>query len=138
MTTGRSLFLLDVLAMALVWPILLNLGCWEQACFRATPDALASILYPLANLVSLYALGLYRRDAMIDTRGSLSRVPLAVSLGALGTACLLVVVAGWTGSPENRVRLFAGAVIGFSVAAAAPAHRWCRHPRLGFAVHAAQ
>jgi sugar transferase (PEP-CTERM system associated) len=117
MTTGRSLFLLDMLAMLLVWPILLNLGCWGSECFHATPDGLAALLYPLANMVSLYALGLYRRDAMMDTRGSLSRVPLAVSLGALGTACLLVLVAPWAGSPENRVRLFAGAVIGFSVAA---------------------
>jgi sugar transferase (PEP-CTERM system associated) len=131
MTTGRSLFLLDVLAMALIWPVLLNIGCWDTACFRATPDGLASILYPAANLVSLYALGLYRRDAMIDTRGSLSRVPLAVSLGALGTACLLVVLAAWTGSPENRVRLFAGAVIGFSVAAVAARMVFWAMKRLG-------
>ena len=105
--------------MALVWPILLHVGCWGNECFRATPDGFAAALYPIANLVSLYALGLYRRDAMIDTRGSLSRVPLAVSLGAVGTACVLVLLAIWAGSPENRVRLFAGAVIGFCVAAVA-------------------
>ncbi len=119
MTTGRSLFLLDVVAMAVVWPILLHFGCWGDECVRATPDGFAALLYPAANLVSLYALGLYRRDATIDTRGSLSRVPLAVSLGAVGSACVLVTLALWTGSPENRVRLFAAAVIGFCVAAVA-------------------
>jgi sugar transferase (PEP-CTERM system associated) len=131
MTTGRSLFLLDVLGMLLVWPVLLNIGCWGNECFRPTPDGLAALLYPLANLVSLYALGLYRRDAMIDTRGSLSRVPLAVSLGAVGTACLLVALAFWTGSPSNRVRLFAGAVIGFSVAAVSARMAFWAMKRLG-------
>ena len=115
MTTGRALFLLDVAAMLVVWPILLHVGCWGPECFRPTPDGAAALLYPLANIVSLYALGLYRREAIIDTRELLSRVPLAVSLGAVGAAVLLVAVSAWIGSPVNRVRLFSGAVIGFCV-----------------------
>ncbi len=115
MTTGKALFLLDVVAMLVVWPILLQLGCWGVECFRPTPDGLGALLYPAANLVSLYALGLYRREAIIQTRESLGRVPLAVSLGAVGTAVLLGLLGIAIGSPHNRVRLFSGAVIGFCV-----------------------
>ena len=99
--------------MLIVWPVLLHFGCWGQECFRATPDGLAALVYPAANLVSSYALGLYRREAIIQTRESLGRVPLAVSLGAVGTAILLVAAGFSIGSPVNRVRLFSGAVIGF-------------------------
>jgi sugar transferase (PEP-CTERM system associated) len=115
-TTGKALFLLDSLMLLLVWPFVLRIGCWGNECFDATPDGLAALLYPLANLISLYALGLYRRDAIIDTRGSLARVPLAVSLGAVATACSVGVMALWIGSPVNRVRLFAGAVFAFCLA----------------------
>ncbi len=115
MTTGRALFLLDAGAMLLVWPVLLHFGCWGPECFQATLDGAAALLYPTANLVSLYALGLYRREAIIQTRESLGRVPLAVSMGAVGTAVLLVALGVWIGAPFNRVRLFSGAVIGFCV-----------------------
>jgi sugar transferase (PEP-CTERM system associated) len=113
MTTGKALFLLDCAAMIIVWPVLLRFGCWHQECFRPTPDGLGAIAYPIANLLSLYALGLYRREAVMQTRESLVRVPLAVSLGAVGVAVFLVVLSVWIGSPINRVRLFSGAVIGF-------------------------
>ena len=113
MTTGRALFLLDALAIVLVWPVLLHLGCWGGECFDRTPDGLGALLYPVADLVSLYALGLYRRDALIQTRESLGRVPLAVSLGAIGVTIVLGALGLWIGSPVNRVRLFSGAVMGF-------------------------
>ena len=113
MTTGKALFLLDLLALALVWPVLLRAGCWGSECFAATPDGLGALLYPIADLASLYALGLYRREAIIQTRESMGRVPLAVSLGAVSTAVLLAALGVWIGSPLNRVRLFSGAVMGF-------------------------
>ena len=115
MSTGRALFYIDVAVMLVVWPVLLHFGCWGVECFRPTPDGLAAALYPVADLLSLYALGLYRREAIIQTRESLGRVPLAVSLGAVGTAVLLVVLGTAIGSPSNRVRLFSGAVLGFSL-----------------------
>ena len=116
MTTGKALLLLDVTAMLVVWPVLIQNGCWGNECLRPTPDGAAALLYPAANLISFYALGLYRREAIIQTRESLGRVPLAVSLGAVGTAVLLVLLSPWIGSPFNRVRLFSGAVIGFCLA----------------------
>jgi sugar transferase (PEP-CTERM system associated) len=115
LTTGKALFALDVVAMLLVWPVLLHVGCWGPECFRPTPDGAGALLYPIANLVSFYAVGLYRREAILQTRESLGRVPLAVSLGAVGVAVLLVLCSVWIGSAVNRVRLFSGAVIGFSL-----------------------
>jgi sugar transferase (PEP-CTERM system associated) len=115
-TTGKALFFLDALILLLVWPLALRYGCWGSECFEATPDGLGALLYPVADLVCLYALGLYRREAMLDTRNSLARVPLAVSLGAVATACCLAVLAHFIGSPADRVRLFAGAFIGFTMA----------------------
>jgi sugar transferase (PEP-CTERM system associated) len=113
MTTGKALFALDAIAMVGIWLILLQIGCWGPECFRPTPDGLGAILYPVANLVSFYALGLYRREAILQTRESLARVPLAVSIGAVAIAVLLVLLSPSIGSPANRVRLFSGAVIGF-------------------------
>jgi sugar transferase (PEP-CTERM system associated) len=113
MTTGKALFGLDVLIVLLVWPMLLHFGCWGNECFRVSPDGAAMVLYPAANLITFYALGLYRREAIIQTHNSMGRVPLAVSMGAVGTAVLLVLLSPWIGSPVNRVRLFSGAVIGF-------------------------
>jgi sugar transferase (PEP-CTERM system associated) len=112
-TTGKALFLLDAVLMLLLWPAALHFGCWGSECFEASPDGLGAVLYPVANLICLYALGLYRRDTMIDTRNALARVPLAVSLGAVATACCLALLAPWIGSPADRVRLFAGAFIFF-------------------------
>ena len=117
MTTGKALFLLDALLLLLVWPLALHFGCWGAECFEATPDGLGAVLYPAADIVCLYALGLYRRDALIDTRNSLARVPLAVSLGTVATACCLALLAPFLGGPVDRVRLFAGAFLSFTVAA---------------------
>jgi sugar transferase (PEP-CTERM system associated) len=114
-TTGKALLLLDITILLLVWPAVLRYGCWGTECFEATPDGLGSMLYPTADLVCLYALGLYRRDALIDTRNSLARVPLAVSLATVATACCLALLAPWIGPPADRVRLFAGAFVGFTL-----------------------
>lgn len=115
MSASKALFLLDCLAVLLIWPLILGLACWGNVCTRPTPDGLGAVLYPVANLISLYALGLYRRDALIDTRESLARVPLAVSIGAIGTAVALGILAIWIGAPLNRVRLLAGAFLGFCI-----------------------
>jgi sugar transferase (PEP-CTERM system associated) len=112
-TTGKALFALDAFVMLCVWPVMLHLACYGDVCFEVSPDGLAAVLYPAADLICLYALGLYRRDAIIDTRESMARVPLAVSLGAVSTACCLLVLDTWVGQPDNRVRMFAGAVAGF-------------------------
>ena len=56
------------------------------------------VLYPPANLLLLFAMGLYRRDAMIALRRAMARVPLVVGMGVtvavIGTLALNA-VAGW-------------------------------------------
>jgi sugar transferase (PEP-CTERM system associated) len=77
MTPSFALFILDALLLALVWPLTVWLGVsalgegwvWFQA-----------LIYVTSNLFFLYALGLYRREAIADTRKGLQRVPLVISI----------------------------------------------------------
>jgi len=80
--TAPVLFGLDVLLVLLSWPAVL----WP-----ARPDFIELFtaadprgwLYPVADLIVLYAMGLYRRDAILETGRSLTRVPLVVGMGAV-------------------------------------------------------
>jgi len=74
LTTGRALCLLDIAAMALVWPLVFFLMLNGPAR-GAGHGWVAALLFPATNLVSLYALGLYRRDVGIELRKSLARIP---------------------------------------------------------------
>jgi FlaA1/EpsC-like NDP-sugar epimerase len=81
-TTGTVLFLVDAILLLLSWPILL----WTSRPSLATMvnplvDA-RGVIYPLADLLLLFAMGLYRRDAIQNTARSLGRVPLIVGMGA--------------------------------------------------------
>ncbi len=89
LSTGRAIFLLDLLAMALLWPAALVLMQCGSTAF--------AVLYPAANLGALYAMGLYRRDVALEVRRSLGRVPLAAAAGALGAGVLLAML-GLSGS----------------------------------------
>ncbi len=84
LSTGRAIFLLDLLAMALLWPAALLLVQGGSVAF--------AVLYPAANLGALYALGLYRRDVALEVRRSLGRVPLAAAAGGLGAGLALAVL----------------------------------------------
>lgn len=110
LTTGRALCLLDIGAMALVWPLLFLLlpGASAQA---AGHGWVAALLYPAANLLSLYALGLYRRDVGIELRKSLARIPVVAASAALGTGGLLALLDG----PAGQVPLMGGAFAGFLI-----------------------
>ena len=83
LSTGRAIFLLDLLAMALLWPAALLL--------MQGGGLVSAVLYPAANLAALYALGLYRRDVALEVRRSLGRVPLAAA-GALSAGVALAVL----------------------------------------------
>ncbi len=85
MSTGRAMFLLDVAGMALLWPAAVLVWVTGGAPSFWVAAATAA-LYPALNLVALYALGLYRRDVVIEVRRSLGRVPLVTVLGAAGAA----------------------------------------------------
>ena len=118
MTTGAIMFLLDAALALLVWPLVmafalparlslisLSGGGWE-----------AALLFPAATLLFLYALGLYRRDAIIDTGKALGRLPIAVALAGLASVAigklLPRLIANWP-DPADGTLLFTAAIISF-------------------------
>ncbi|HEY2011648.1 MAG TPA: exopolysaccharide biosynthesis polyprenyl glycosylphosphotransferase [Rhizomicrobium sp.] len=85
MTAGTVLFLLDALIAGTAWPVVLRL-LHDQA------SGLQVGLPILIDLLFLYALGFYRRDNLADTMRANSRVPLAVSLGAIISVICLAMI----------------------------------------------
>ena len=121
MNAGRALILLDAAMAASAWAAALRLGCGPGACLAGATaaNAVAAVAYPAANLASLYALGLYRREAMAQTRESVGRVPLAASLGAIAAALGMALASQAIGQPPDKVRLFSGAVLAFCLSGTA-------------------
>ena len=116
MTTSAAMFLLDVLLVALVWPFAVWFTLPAGATWPAVLVVAPALLHPAANLLFLYALGLYRRDAILETRKSLGRIPLVVGMGALTAAA-----GGWLlrlmlppGLHADPARLFVLAVVCFA------------------------
>lgn len=118
MTASAAMFFLDAVLTALVWP----LGAWWAAgAALAAPQTislLAALVPPLANLLLLYALGLYRRDAILEMRRALARIPLVAGLAATGSAALVgllrLVLPASTGPMPDQARLFVAAILGFA------------------------
>ena len=121
--SGRAMFLLDGAGIMLVWPPVLALVLWGGL---ATPGLLwlaPALLYPALHLLAVYALGLYRRDVVIEFRRSAGRMPLVASLGAAGAAACLAFgglpYAGLGGGAVPLPVLAAGCFIGAGVGARA-------------------
>jgi sugar transferase (PEP-CTERM system associated) len=81
LTTGAVLSLLDALLILAIWPMVL----WASqpgigALFDLSAD-LRGVAYPACDVLSLFAMGLYRRDAVLHERRSVARVPLVVVMG---------------------------------------------------------
>lgn len=108
LTASRAMALLDIATLAWVWPLALALAGFSPP--RGASAWLAALLYPAAYLVSLYALGLYRRDVIVEARKSLGRMPLVAGLGAVMGAGLAAALDLWLEPFEGQVRLFAAAV----------------------------
>jgi len=81
--TGSTLLALDIVLIAVVWPLLLWV-VWDSIAGGDPAADTRVLLYPAANLVMLYAMGLHRREAILETRKSLARLPLVVGLGLAG------------------------------------------------------
>ena len=113
LTSDQAVFLLDIVILAWAWPLALILaGVTSSGCI---PEWLAMLLYPAANLVFLYALGLYRRDVIMEPRKSVGRVPLAAGLAALAAAGVTTLSCRALGPMHDQVRLFTAAVTCFLV-----------------------
>jgi len=82
MTPSSALFLLDLATLAPLWFLMRAAGL-----LQASHPVL--LLYPTSQLACLYALGLYRRDMILETRRALARLPLALGLSLLVPATII-------------------------------------------------
>ena len=111
LTSNQAMVLLDIAIMAWAWPLALALAGVTPP--GSASEWLAMLLYPAANLVVLYALGLYRRDVIMEARRSVGRIPLVAGLGALTAAGAAMLSCRVLGPMHDPVRLFLAAVLGF-------------------------
>ena len=73
------LFLLDTVLAVTAWPMVL----WLARFDGGNPWDMRALIYPPANLLLLYAMGLYRREAIVEQRQAMARVPWVVGMGAV-------------------------------------------------------
>ena len=81
-TTGTVLFALDAVLIVAVWPLVLWLSRPDALSLFSVPTDSRGFDYPVFDLLLLFAMGLYRRDAILEAGRSLTRVPLVVGMGA--------------------------------------------------------
>ncbi|TPG37706.1 TIGR03013 family PEP-CTERM/XrtA system glycosyltransferase [Roseomonas nepalensis] len=109
-SAAHVLFLLDVAFLAAVCFAALRLVPALQ------PVGPGAALFPVADLCLLYALGLYRRDALVGFGEALGRLPVAAGAGALAAWAMTAAFPTIFGTPEAHL-LFAASVPGFAAAA---------------------
>jgi len=71
-TTGSVLFALDLVCVMVAWSLVLWVAYPSYFPHLAPPFDLRSLTYPVTDLLLLYAMGLYRRDAILWTGRALS------------------------------------------------------------------
>ncbi|MBV1795871.1 TIGR03013 family XrtA/PEP-CTERM system glycosyltransferase [Siccirubricoccus sp. G192] len=113
-TVGPALFLLDALLAGTTWPFAAALAV-QHLPPQGQPGLVPLLLYPATYLVFLYALGLYRRDALTEARRSLGRAPLAAGFGGLVASAAVALLPPPLGGPGSPI-LFAIAVPCFTAA----------------------
>ena len=112
---GPVLVLLDSALAVFAWPVALWLAhAWLGSA--PWPGLPAAALHPFGCVLMLYALGLYRRDALQQTRRSLSRAPFAVLLGSAGASVLAALLPEPFGAAQAGL-LFAAAIPCFTLTA---------------------
>jgi sugar transferase (PEP-CTERM system associated) len=105
----------DALLAALFWAI----ASWiviEAAPSGGLPGVLGFLLYPACFILFTYALGLYRRDTLVEPRRAIGRVPLAAGLGA-ATASMAVFILPEPLGGQGAGVLFGAAVLAFTASA---------------------
>src|SRR4051812_46924710 len=81
-TTGTLLFLVDAILLLLSWPILVWTSRPSMADMVHPLVDARGVVYPLANLLLLFAMGLYRRGAHSNNPPSLRPAPPGGGAGA--------------------------------------------------------
>jgi sugar transferase (PEP-CTERM system associated) len=103
LTAGAVLFVLDLTLVLAAWPLALWVAWPAAISLHEPPFDAWCLLYPFADLLALYAMGMYRREAILETRKSASRVPLVVGMGAVAALLLTSLLARL--DPEQFRRL---------------------------------
>lgn len=121
-TTGTVLFGLDAVLVLTVWPLVLLFTRPGLLSPTALPVDARGFSYPLFDLLLLFAMGLYRREAVVDLGRSLTRVPLVVGMGAalaVGLSLIqpILISGGVRRGGENEAVLFALAFVAFTACA---------------------
>jgi sugar transferase (PEP-CTERM system associated) len=109
MTAGFALFLLDAIAIAASWPLIVAF-----ALNGGPIGYLQGLGFACLQLGSLYALGLYRREGVAELDKALRRVPLVTALSVAGS-CFVSAILGWNVS----IALCVAALLCFLACAAA-------------------
>ena len=121
-TTGTVLFALDTLLVLVFWPASLVASQPDAMSLFLPPTDARGFGYPVFDLLLLFAMGLYRRDAIQETGRSLTRVPLIVGMGA-ALAILasllppLLVPSAVVPGGRDQLMLFGVAVVTFTLCA---------------------
>jgi hypothetical protein len=123
-TTGTALFALDSTLILAAWPFVLRGGRQDASDLFTLPGDPSGYIYPVFDLILLFAMGLYRRDAILEVARSFTRVPMVVGMGASLSARASIVL-------PLLARTIAAAR-----AAATIADRGCRPASVGLGVDA--
>lgn len=116
-SAAAALITADIVLALLVWPLAVMLS--GDAIPASTPPGLLPlVLYPAAVLLFLYALGLYRRDALVEPGRAIGRVPLAAGLGAASAFAAITLLPPPFAAPGASA-LFGAAVLAFTASALA-------------------
>jgi hypothetical protein len=121
-TTGTKLFALDALLIASVWPMVLWLSRPDMISLPVLASDTRGLAYPVLNLLTLFAMGMYRRDAILNTGRSLTRVPLVVGMGtALAILISLIepLVVSSAAMPDGRDQVMFLGLAGLTFASCA-------------------
>ncbi|MDE2515951.1 MAG: TIGR03013 family PEP-CTERM/XrtA system glycosyltransferase [Rhodospirillales bacterium] len=86
------MFCLDAALIALLWPVIAWFTLAGSVPHLGPGIGVVVALYGGINLLSLYALGMYRRDIILTVRRAIRRLPLVVGIGAIGATALLLLV----------------------------------------------
>ena len=96
----------------------------------APPFDLRVVGYPIADLLALFAMGLYRRDMILEAHKALVRVPFVVGMGGLLALLASVVLPVFDAAlflrptVQEQAMLFAVAAVCFSCTAFSHASYW--------------
>ena len=121
-TTGTVLFALDAVLILAVWPAVLLLSRLDVPSLFALPWDVQGLAYPVFDLLLLFAMGLYRREAILQAAQSLTRVPLVVGMAAV-LAILVSLIPSQLGpssvlpGSHDQAMLFGLAIVSFTFCA---------------------